>query len=64
MSFNYVKEVISPDVLKDMYSLSPEQKKAKELRDKEVQDIIKGESDKLLVIIGPCSADHEDPVCI
>ena len=63
MSFTYVKEVISPEVLKDMYSLTPEQKKAKEIRDKEVEDIITGKSDKLLVIIGPCSADHEDPVC-
>ena len=63
MSFTYVKEVISPDVLKELYPLSPEQKKKKEERDKEVQDIITGESDRFLVIIGPCSADHEDPVC-
>ncbi|MBO6108267.1 MAG: 3-deoxy-7-phosphoheptulonate synthase [Eubacterium sp.] len=63
MSFTYVKEVISPDVLKELYPLSAEQKKIKEKRDREVVDIITGKSDRLLVIIGPCSADHEDPVC-
>ncbi|MCR4604478.1 MAG: 3-deoxy-7-phosphoheptulonate synthase [Eubacterium sp.] len=63
MSFNYVKEVISPEVLQDLYPLTEEQKKQKAERDKEVIDIITGESDKFLVIIGPCSADHEDPVC-
>lgn len=28
-----------------------------------IRDIITGESDKFLVIIGPCSADNEDAVC-
>ena len=63
MSFTYVKEVISPEVLKELYPLTEEQKKLKEKRDKEVMDIITGKSDRLLVVIGPCSADHEDPVC-
>ena len=63
MSFTYVKEVISPEVLKELYPLTKEQKKLKDNRDKEVMDIITGKSDKLLVVIGPCSADHEDPVC-
>ena len=63
MSFTYVKEVISPEVLKELYPLTEEQKKLKDKRDKEVMDIITGKSDRLLVVIGPCSADHEDPVC-
>lgn len=63
MSFTYIKEVISPDVLKELYPLTPEQKKKKEKRDKEVIDIITGKSDRFLVVVGPCSADHEDPVC-
>jgi 3-deoxy-7-phosphoheptulonate synthase len=29
-------------------------------RDEEISSVIKGESDKFLVIIGPCSADNED----
>ena len=63
MSFTYVKEVISPEVLKELYPLTEEQKKLKKIRDQEITDIITGKSDKLLVVIGPCSADHEDPVC-
>ena len=36
---------------------------AKQVRDKMIQDIITGHSDKFLVVIGPCSADNEDAVC-
>ena len=35
----------------------------KEERDEEIKKVITGESDKFLVIIGPCSADNEDAVC-
>ena len=35
----------------------------KKERDKMIRDIITGDSDKFLVIIGPCSADNEDAVC-
>ena len=63
MSFHYKKEVISPEVLQELYSLTPEQKAQKEIRDAQIRAIITGESDKFLLIIGPCSADHEDSVC-
>ena len=38
-------------------------KKIKAGRDKLIRDVITGESDKFLVIVGPCSADNEDAVC-
>ncbi|MCI5730363.1 MAG: 3-deoxy-7-phosphoheptulonate synthase [Eubacterium sp.] len=63
MSIHYKKEIISPEVLQELYSLTPEQKKQKEIRDTQIRDVITGESDKFLLIIGPCSADHEDSVC-
>lgn len=63
MSIHYKKEIISPEVLQELYSLTPEQKKQKELRDAKISDIITGDSDLFLLIIGPCSADHEDSVC-
>ena len=63
MSIHYKKEIISPDVLQELYPLTPEQKQLKEKKDAEVRDIITGESDRFLLIIGPCSADHEDSVC-
>lgn len=63
MSFKYVKEVISPEVLKDMFPLPKEQAEAKKIRDAEIAKVFTGESDKFLAIIGPCSADNEDAVC-
>ena len=63
MSIHYKKEIISPEVLQELYSLTPEQKKQKEIRDAQIRDVITGESDKFLLIIGLCSADHEDSVC-
>ena len=38
-------------------------KKVKETRDRLIQDVITGNSDKFLVIVGPCSADNEEAVC-
>ena len=43
--------------------MSEEMKKIKTGRDKLIRDVITGESDKFLVIVGPCSADNEDAVC-
>ncbi len=42
--------------------LSPELKKVKEERDKQIADVITGKDDRFLVIVGPCSADNEDSV--
>ena len=43
--------------------MSEELKAQKRKRDKEIQDIFTGASDKFLVVVGPCSADREDSVC-
>lgn len=63
MSIHYKKQMISPEELFEQYPLTEEQKKLKQEKDIQVHDIITGKSDKFLVIIGPCSADHEDSVC-
>lgn len=63
MSFEFIREVISPDELLKAYPLPAKDAIIKKERDKEIKDIITGKSDKFLVIIGPCSADHEDAVC-
>lgn len=51
-----------PEVLKEEYRLTSSLKKMKEERDREIRDVFTGKSDKFVVIIGPCSADHEDSV--
>ena len=63
MGVTYVKEVMSPEELLETYPLPEEHKKLKALRDEEIRKVFTGESDKFLVIIGPCSADNEDSVC-
>ena len=56
-------ELPLPADLKAEYPLSDKIIKIKEKRDAEIRDIFTGESDKFIVIVGPCSADNEDAVC-
>ena len=62
MSFRFVKEVMSPEELKKRIPLSDYAIKVKKERDEQIRQVFTGESDKFLVIIGPCSADNEDAV--
>ena len=41
--------------------LSPEMKKIKKARDEEIRDVIAGRSDKMIVVVGPCSAHEPAP---
>ena len=63
MSMKTNHQLPLPEVLKQEYPLSKELQKAKLLRDQEIRRIFTGDSDKFLVIVGPCSADNEDTVC-
>lgn len=63
MSFQYIQKVVSPNELKDMFPMSEFGIKVKEERDAEIRKVFTGESNKFLVIIGPCSADNEEAVC-
>lgn len=63
MSFKFVKQLPSPEEIKEMSPVTEEMKKVKETRDRLIQDVITGNSDKFLVIVGPCSADNEEAVC-
>lgn len=63
MSLHYLKAAMSPEEIIEKYPLPEEHVKLKIQRDKEIADIFTGKSDKLLMIIGPCSADNEDSVC-
>lgn len=63
MSFKYLKKLPSPEEIKKEYPLAPELAALKKERDDKIADVLRGTSDKFLVIIGPCSADNEDAVC-
>lgn len=62
MGLHYISEVPSADEVKSLFPMSEELIRIKEKRDEEIAKVITGESDKFLVIIGPCSADNEEAV--
>lgn len=57
------KELPNPASLKAQFPLPEDIRRIKEKRDAEIARVFRGESDKFIVIIGPCSADNEDTVC-
>ena len=62
MSMNFKRKMPVPEEVQNMYPLPEDVLKTKEKRDKEIIDVFTGKSDKFLLIIGPCSADAEEPV--
>ena len=63
MSLSFIKQLPTPDEVKEQIPVPEKLKKAKAIRDTMIQDIFTGKSDKFLVIVGPCSADNEESVC-
>ena len=51
-----------PKEIKEQYPLTEGLAQIKEKRDAEIADVFTGKSDKMVLIIGPCSADREDAV--
>lgn len=63
MSFEFIQKLPTPAEIKEQYPVPKDLAELKSKIDKDIADVITGTSDKLLVIIGPCSADNEDSVC-
>lgn len=63
MSFTFIEKLPTPDEIRQQYPLPQALAQRKAERDREIRDVLTGKSNKLLVIIGPCSADNEDSVC-
>ena len=62
MNMNFKRKLPIPKEIKEMYPVSETGLLAKEKNDEEIRKVFTGESDKLLLVIGPCSADREDAV--
>lgn len=62
MDMEFTRKLPVPAQIKRKYSLPEEYVKVKEARDSEINDIFEGKNNKLLLIIGPCSADRYDSV--
>ena len=62
MDMEFLRRLPSPQELKEQFPITKEIEKLKEERDRMIADIFKGNDDRLLLLIGPCSADNEDAV--
>ena len=61
-NMKFIRKLPIPMDLKAQYPLKAEYAERKKLRDAEIADVFCGRSDRLILIIGPCSADREDSV--
>ena len=62
MRMDFRRKLPDPLETKEMYPLTKAVKETVALRTKALADIFSGKSDKMVLIIGPCSADNEDSV--
>lgn len=62
MSVIFRRKLPIPKEIKEQYPLKEQYHKCKAERERQIKDILSGKDDRLLMIIGPCSADREDAV--
>ena len=62
MNMKFICKLPIPQDVKAMYPLSEKAAAIKAANDEEIIKVFTGESDKLVLVIGPCSADREDAV--
>ena len=62
MGMQFNRKMPEPAEIKELYAIPEAVKAVKAERDKEIIKVFTGESDKFLLIIGPCSADKDEPV--
>ena len=62
MNMTFKRKLPVPQQIKTHYPLTEEMANIKAERDEELRRIFTGESDKFILVIGPCSADSREPV--
>ena len=62
MEMHFHRKLPIPQEVKKEYALTPHMGQVKAARDAAIRAIFDGSSDKFLLVIGPCSADHSEPV--
>ena len=62
MNMEFIRKLPIPKDIKAEYPMTAELSALKAERDGEIRRVFTGESDKLILVIGPCSADNEDSV--
>ncbi len=59
---NFIRKLPIPQDIKEQFPISQRCAEIKAARDAMIADVFTGQSDKFLLIIGPCSADNETSV--
>ena len=62
MQMNFHRKLPIPQDVKKEYPLTERMEQVKAARDAEIRAVFDGSSDKFILVIGPCSADHSEPV--
>lgn len=62
MEMEFLRKLPTPQEVKEEFPVSKEVSRIKEERDRILRDIFEGRDRRLLLIIGPCSADNEEAV--
>ncbi len=62
MNMDFKRKLPVPRDVKAEFPIEEAMEQIKAERDRQIKAIFTGESDKFLLIIGPCSADHNEPV--
>ena len=62
MQMNFHRKLPIPQEVKKEFPLTERMEAVKTARDAEISSVFDGSSDKFILIIGPCSADHSEPV--
>ena len=62
MNMKFYRKLPIPQEVKAEYPVTPEMAAIKEARDREIRSIFTGESNRFILVIGPCSADKSESV--
>ena len=62
MQMHFHRKLPIPQEVKKEYSLTEKMTAVKAARDESIRSVFDGRSDKFILVIGPCSADHSEPV--
>ena len=62
MQMIFHRKLPIPKDVKEEYPLTEKMEQVKVARDESIRAVFDGRSDKFILVIGPCSADHKEPV--
>ena len=62
MQMNFHRKLPIPQEVKQEFPLTERMAEVKAARDESIREVFEGKSDKFILVVGPCSADHSEPV--